>query len=169
MTQDEERWTEILEFPGYAISDRGYVMNKKRGTTLRSSKNGHGYRMVGMMKNGLQQKKSLPLLVAEVYLPTPEHESFDTPIHLDGDKDNCHYTNLMWRPLWFARRYMRQFTDGHSTYPRPIEDVETGQQYENSMAAAMTHGLLDVDIYVGMMTSVYVWPTKQYFRRPTES
>lgn len=168
MTQ-QERWVEIVEFPGYAISDHGRVMNKKRGNDITPTKNGHSYIMVGLMKNGIQHKKSLPLLVAQEYLPAPEHEVFDTPIHLDGDKNNCHYTNLMWRPKWFARKYMKQFTDGHTTYPRPIEDVDTGQQYENSMAAAMTHGLLDVDIYMNMMQQIYVWPTHQTFRRVVQS
>lgn len=169
MTQEPERWIEIVEFPGYAVSDHGRVMNKKRGNDIRITKNGHGYAQVGMMKNGSQQKKSLSLLVAVEFLPAPEHESFDTPIHLDGNKENCHYANLMWRPKWFARRYMRQFGDDHPTHPRPIEDIETGQRYGSSMEAATTHGLLDVDIYLGMMQQIYVWPTKQTFRKILES
>lgn len=169
MTQEQERWVEIFEFPGYLVSDRGNVLNTKTGAVLKITKNAHECRMVGLMKDGVQHKRSLALLVARAFIPDPQHEVFDTPIHLDGDRNNIHYQNLMWRPRWFARRYMRQFTDNHPTYAYPIEDVDTGWQYASSMDAAMTHGLLDIDIYEGMMNNVYVWPTHQTFRKVLKS
>lgn len=166
MTQEtqEGRWTELLEFPGYFIGDSGRVLNQRTGLQLAVTKNSHGCPMVGMMKNGTQLKRSLPVLVAQTYLPNPK-EAFDTPIHLDGDRENCHYNNLMWRPLWFSRKYMRQFTDGHLTYKDPIEDVETHEVYDSSMHAAMINGLLDSEIYLSMLNNSYVWPTGQVFRK----
>jgi hypothetical protein len=70
----------------------------------------------------------------------------------------------VWRPLWFARKYNKQFTDGHATFDRPVEDVETGEVYENSMHAAIVNGVLDVEIYLSMLNNYYVWPTGQIFR-----
>lgn len=167
MTQElpEGRWVELHEFPGYFLGDVGRVFNQSTGIQLAVSKNSHGCPIVGMMKNGVQVKRSLPQLVAQTFLSKPESEAFDTPIHLDGYRENCHYTNLMWRPLWFSRKYMRQFTDQHRTCIAPIEDVESGKVYETSMDAAMVHGLLDAEICLAMMENGYVWPTRQMFRR----
>ncbi len=164
MTQ-EERWVEIFDFPGYSVSDWGRVLNIKTGMYLTPSAKRTGFYMIGLMKNAVQHKRSLPLLVAHAFLSKPKHETFDTPIHLDGDRANSHYANLMWRPLWFSRKYMRQFMDRHTTYNAPIEDVETGECYDNSMQASMTNGVLDAEIYMAMMTNNYVWPTGQVFRR----
>lgn len=164
----QERVVELLEFPGYSVSDRGYVINNKTGRVLRSTKKKDGYLMVGMMKTGIQQKRSLSLLVAHTFLARPHLDAFDTPIHLDGDKANCRYDNLMWRPLWFARKYMNQFDDGHATYDGPIEDVETHERYSCSMEAAMANGVLDNEIYKSMLNNHYVWPTGQVFRKVVE-
>lgn len=121
--------------------------------------------MVGLMKNGVQHKRSLPLLVASAFVAKPNNPLFDTPVNLDGDRMNNHRTNLMWRPLWFARKYSQQFTDGHATFEYPIEDVETGEPYQNSMHAAVSNGVLDIEIYIAMINNTYVWPTGQIFRK----
>ena len=127
--------------------------------------------MVGLMryceerKKPVQYKRSLTLLVAEEFLPPTGRPAFDTPINLNGDRTDNHYTNLMWRPLWFARKYTKQFSDDHITCAYPIEDVETREFYKNSMDAATTLGLLDVEIYLSMCNNTYVWPTGQIFRK----
>lgn len=167
MTQEvnEERWVEIFDFPGYSVSDRGRVINDRTGFCITPTAKPTGYYMVGLMKNGVQRKRSLPLLVACAFLPRPMKDNFDTPIHLDGDRGNSYYANLMWRPLWFSRKYMRQFNDDHHTHPSPIEDVETGEVYDSSMHAAMVNGLLDDELCLSMHNNGYVWPTGQVFRK----
>jgi hypothetical protein len=60
---------------------------------------------------------------------------------------------------------MDQFTDGHPIYDYPIEDVETGEIYKNSWEAAITNGLIDVEIQLSIYNEVYVFPTGQIFRR----
>lgn len=159
-----EIWHDLVEFPGYSVSNWGRVLNTRTGVCMKTTRNSNGVPIVGLMKNTTQHKRSLALLVATAFVPH-QNESFDTPINLDGDRLNNHADNLMWRPLWFARKYTRQFTDNHATIDAPIEDVETRVQYENSMAAAVTHGLLDTEIYIAMMTNTYVWPTGQIFRK----
>ena len=168
---DQEVMAEISEFPGYHITSWGRVFNYNTGqpTPIVPTVNSHGVVMIGLMGEGpikrIQYKRSLALLVAQAFV-SPEIESFDTPIHLDGNRLNMHYTNIRLRPLWFARKYMKQFTDDHTTYPHPIQDVETGDIYENSMHAATANGLLDVEIRMSMLTNNYVWPTCQIFRDP---
>ena len=159
-----ERWDDLFEFPGYSVSDHGRVLNTRTGFYIKPTKNTRQLAIVGLMKNGVQHKRSLPLLVAQAFVPKPQNASFDTPVNLDGDRMNHHYTNLMWRPLWFARKYSQQFTDGHATFDRPIEDVETREIYHNSMHASVVNGLLDVEIYLSMLNNTYVWPTGQIFR-----
>jgi hypothetical protein len=161
----QERWAEIKDFPGYLVSDWGRVMNADTGRYLALSTKPNGLVMVGLMCNRGQAKRSLTLLVANAFVPRPNNDEFDTPINLDGDRTNNHYDNLMWRPLWFARQYMRQFDNNHTTYDAPIEDVETHQLYANSISAAIHNGLLDHEICLSMLNNSYVWPTGQIFRK----
>lgn len=160
----QERWVDLRGFPGYSLSDWGRVLNNRTNCFVTVSVNNRGAAMVGLMKDRVQHKRSLALLVAEEFVHPGPNSDFNTPINLDGDRLNNHYTNLMFRPLWFARKYSIQFTDSHSTILDPIEDVETHIVYENSMAAAIAHGLLDVEIYLSMTNNTYVWPTGQVFR-----
>lgn len=171
MLQDsqEERWVQINEFPGYSVSNRGRVVNDRTGFNIKPTQKSQGYHMVGLMKEGVQHKRSLPLLVARAFLPSHPNGTFDTPIHLNGDRSDSRIMNLMWRPLWFARKYMQQFIDNHTTFNEAIEDVETGEVYKNSMHASTYNGLLDHEIYVSMLNNHYVWPTGQVFRAVHES
>lgn len=164
-----ERWESLIEFPGYSVSDWGHVLNDRTGFRIKATQNTRGVAMVGLMKNGIQHKRSLALLVASVFVLQDRRQmSFDTPINLNGDRMNNHYTNLAWRPLWFARKYSKQFSDGHASFNDPIVDVETGEVYPNSMSVAVTHGLLDIEIYLSMINNTYVWPTGQIFREYIE-
>ncbi len=165
----EERWADIPDFPGYCISDWGRVLKKKSGLCVRPSAKTHGYHMVGLMREGVQCKRSLPLLVAREFLLPPHLENFDTPIHLDGDRANSYYWNLMWRPLWYSRKYMKQFADNHTTFDDAVEDVESGELYKNSMHAATVNGVLDSEIYLAMLNNDRVWPTGQIFRKAIKS
>lgn len=166
MIQDsqDERWVSVNDFPQYSISDEGRVLNEKTGACLKPTRKPEGLLMVGLMRNGVQYKRSLALLVAQHFLPPSPKPLFNTPINLDGDRSNCHYKNLMWRPLWFSRKYMNQFVDNHNTYEWPIEDVEAREVYDNSMHASVINGVLDYEIVLSMMNNTYVWPTGQIFR-----
>lgn len=170
-SSDHERWSEISNFPTYQVSSWGRVRNAETGTILTLTRNTHGLPIVGLMgyseqkgKN-IQHKRAVPLLVADAFVTPPSSPAFDTPTHIDGDRSNNHYTNLMWRPLWFSRKYMKQFWDDHVTCLDPIEDIETGERYKNSMDAAVSNGVLDVEIMLAMHNNTYVWPTGQVFRR----
>lgn len=161
-----ERWREIREFPRYKVSDWGRVVNVDTGRILKQKLNSREIVMVGLMKDRRQYHRSIPKLVARTYLSRLV-DSFDTPIHLDGDPLNNHATNLMWRPLWFARRYRRQFPAVLTEYHVPIVDVESGVHYEHTWDAAIRCGLLEQEISITMENNSYVWPTGQIFRTLT--
>jgi hypothetical protein len=160
----DERWVEISDFPGYSVSDRGRVLKDSINCIVKASPNTKNLYMVGLMRDCRQYKRSLPLLVAKAFVPRGDL-AFDTPINLDGERTNNHYTNLAWRPLWFARKYAKQFTDDHATIDEPIEDIETGEVYKTSMDASIANGVLDIEIVLGMHHNTYVWPTGQIFRK----
>lgn len=159
-----EDWREIEEFPGYSVSNQGRVRNDDRGRVLTRLVNQHGVVHVGLVKGRLQYKRGVALLVALAFLPEPYPMTFDTVIHLDGDKLNCRMDNLMWRPRWFAIRFHQQFRRDGMSFTVPIEDTKTGERFKNSMQAVCRYGLLDKEILTAVAQQTYVWPTYQTFR-----
>lgn len=157
-------WEVIDDFPNYSVSDEGVVRNEDTGRILTPSPNQHGLMQVGLMRNQVQYKRGVALLVAKVFLPPPVPDTFNTPINLDGDRTNNHYDNLMWRPRWFAIHYHRQFHNGKRGFSEPIEEINTGEQFRNSLEAAIKYGLLDREIMIATLNRTYVWPTYQEFR-----
>lgn len=160
----DELWKKIQEFPEYSVSNYGRIRSNKSGRILATSPNQFGVVQVGLMKNGVQYHRSVPLLVAKGFLPI-KPGPFDTPINLDGDRLNNHVENLVWRPRWFAIKYNRQFRYPHEFHiSRPIVDVKSGEVSTNSLECAKQYGLLEEEIIFAVMNKTYVWPTYQEFR-----
>jgi hypothetical protein len=159
-----EIWRTIPDFPAYSVSNMGRVRNDDTGRIMALSRNQYGFVYVGLTHGREQLKRSVAVLVAELFLPTWESDAFDTPIHLNGDRSDCRVENLMWRPRDFAIRYHKQFRNDRIAVRATIEDEKTGQRFRNSMAAAQRFGLLDYDIARAIDTRSEVWPTYQRFR-----
>lgn len=157
-------WMEIAEFPGYSVSSEGRVMNNNTGRVLALQMNQHGVVNAGLMKNGIQHKRSVALLVATAFLPPASSKAFNTPINLDGDKTNNAVENLMWRPRWFAREYHRQFPIRKPALRSTLRDTKTGEVYENSADAAVRNGLLDKEVFTSTINRTFAWPTYQLFQ-----
>jgi hypothetical protein len=159
-----ENWKPIDHFPGYSVSDHGRIRTDRSDRILSLSENQYGLVQVGLMRDGVQRHRSVPLLVAKAFIPEPVGP-FDTPINLDGDRHNNHIDNLAWRPRWFAIKYNQQF---RYPYPYPItsrlEDMKTGEISENSTECAKRYGLLEQDLVLSVLNRTYVWPTYQEFR-----
>lgn len=155
-----ETWSQIIEFPNYAVSNLGRVQNVMTGREMRLSFNQRGILFVGLMKDGIQYKRSVPLLVASHFLQSPIHESFDSVIQLDGDRGNCRATNLMWRPYHFTVNYMRQTRANERLIKERVYCPETDETFPNSLAMAMKYGLLQTDILYSAVNGVMIWPTK---------
>jgi NUMOD4 motif len=159
----EEQWVPIDFFPDYSVSDWGRVRTDKTGRILSLNQNQYGVVNVGLMRDGLQQHRSVPLLVAKAFLPYVAGP-FDTPINLDGDRTNNHVENLVWRPRWFAIRYNQQFRHPYENpIDAPIVDLKSGDVSDNSLDCAMRYGLLEADLVFSILNRTYVWPTYQEF------
>jgi hypothetical protein len=159
-----ERWKPIRDFPDYSISDHGNIKAEKTGRILALSENQFGVVAVGMMRDGKQYHRSVPLLVAKHFVKG-QTEIFDTPINLDGNRWNNHHLNLAWRPRWFAFKYNRQFKEpyGHPIL-LPLQDVKTGEITVTSFKTAKRYGLLESDIVLSIANRTVCWPTHQEFR-----
>lgn len=159
-----ERWKAIRDFPGYSVSNAGRVRSDKSGRILSLSVNQYGLVCVGMVRNGIQFHRSVPLLVANAFVPR-EGGPFNTPINKDGDRHNNNDWNLVWRPRWFAVKYNHQFKRPyHNPITSPVEDVASGEVWNNSWEAAIYHGLLEEDLVLSILNHTFVWPTYQQFR-----
>jgi hypothetical protein len=158
-----EFWKPIERFPGYSVSDHGRIRADKSGRILALSENQYGLVQVGLMRDGKQRHRSVPLLVAKAFIEAPGGP-FDTPINMDGDRHNNHVDNLVWRPRWFAVKYNWQFK-----YPlvdailERIIDLKSGDISNNSFDCATKYGLLEEDLVYSIRNRTYVWPTFQEF------
>lgn len=159
-----ELWKPIEEFPRYSVSDHGRVRNDRTTRIMRPFRTGGGHLHVGLMGDGPQQNRSLAKLVAHSFLKQPSDTfSLPTPINLDGDKENCHASNLMWRPRWFALKYTQQF-DVPWEDVGPIRSKETGIVYRDIWnELIMIHGLLFSEVVESIINNTYVFPTFECF------
>lgn len=157
-------WKTIKNFPRYAVSERGEVRNLKTERLLKIKVNQYGVVGVGLMDNGIQFHRSVPLLVARAFLPC-SRPAFDTPINLDGDRYNNVLSNLMWRPRWFAIAYNRQFKEAFpDAITVPIVDINDPTiGFPNSFTCSTNLGLLEKDLVLSILNRTYVWPTYQEF------
>lgn len=156
-------WVPVPSFPGYSINPAGEVRRDANGRVLQVRVNQYGVPYVGLMRNWCQCLRSLPRLVALAFVPQPSSH-FDTPINLNGDRTNCHASNLLWRPRWYAVRYTQQF---QRRYERPIDapirETDTGEVFKNSFVAACTFGLLESQLVESIHARTFAWPTYQHF------
>lgn len=158
------QWRSIIGFPGYSVSDEGQVRNDKTGELLKPSPNQRGIATVGMMQDGHHRKRSLSVLVADAFVTHARSLEFDTPVHRDGDKFNCHADNLVWRPRWYALEYVRQFSIGPKGFACKVEEMKSGEVFANSWDASINYGILEREIVFSIMRQTYVIPTYQRFR-----
>lgn len=163
-----ENWSTVDIFPQYEVSDLGRVRNKQSEFCLSPNPNQYGALKLNLMRDNEKFTVGLNHIVARAHIESPMREDFDTIIHLDGDRMNCKASNLMWRPRYFAVRYHEQFS--YESFERavtPVQDRKTGRVYARIQDAVMEHGLIYQEILVSVHMNTYVWPTFQYFCRPT--
>jgi hypothetical protein len=158
-----DTWVPVQGFPGYSVNPLGQVRKDSSGRVLHTRLNQYGVPYVGLMRAGRQCIRSLPRLVANTFIPS-KNEIFDTPINLDGNRTNCSVSNLVWRPLWYAKRYVNQFEDRYR-HPLdvPIRSVDTREVFPNSLAAACHYGLLEREVVLSVLHRTPALPTYQMF------
>lgn len=165
----EEKWKPIENFPGYLISDHGFVWSEKSDMRLSTSPNTNGIMKVNLVKDGQIYTRSVKTMVAEAFLPHQlvielSEEDESTPINIDGDQRNNHVDNLAWRPRWFAWKYAHQFNeDPPREYMTQVVNERTGIIYQSVMDAGIAEGVLWEYIYQSMITGRPVYPTGSIF------
>jgi hypothetical protein len=159
-----ELWKRINEFPNYSVSNYGQVRNTKLDRVLAKHINGRGISYVRLSTEHKPSSRSLAVLVAHAFIPPHKSEWFDTPINLDGDRQNNHVSNLMWRPRWFAIRYHQQFEAEVFTYRCDVLLTNTGEIFRNLREPAIKYGLLERDIFLGIANREGVWPNGFFFK-----
>ena len=165
MYEVSEEWRELEDYPGYSVSNLGEVINASSNRTLRISHTKQGAPKVGLSVEGRQSTRSIKVLVARAFVDG-ETDVFNTPINLDGDQDNNIFTNLMWRPRWFALLYARQFALDYSYYhQRAVIDLVRKERYVDIWDAATTNGLLFKDVLTSCHGGGWVFPTRQDFEQ----
>lgn len=157
-------WKELEEFPDYAVSTMGEVHNIKSGMPRRTSINQQGIVKISLYQGRELITRSVAVMVAEAFCEG-RTEFFNTPIHLDGDRENCRSDNLMWRPRWFAVQYHRQFqSDVFHKMDVHIEEIVSGKEYYSVKDACMDLGLYYNDVYRSYLHGMQISLTRQEFR-----
>lgn len=158
-----EEWVPVQNFPGYSVNPLGQVRKDSSNRFLHVRLNQYGVPYVGLMREWRQCIRSLPLLVARAFLPSPS-EIFDTPINIDGDRTNCHVDNLMWRPRWYAVYYVNQFKERYENpIDVPVRAIETREVFPDSLAAGCRYGILEREVVLSVLNKTPTWPTYQMF------
>lgn len=154
----------IEGFWDYSISPEGEVINNKTDRIMTLSPTENGDLTVGLIKDGIQYRRSVKVLVARAFVEG-ETEIFDTPIQLDGNKNNLRADNIVWRPRWFAWRYTRQFEEPHPYWYNsgPVVDIMNRLRYRSVFSASTINGVLCEDVYRSTINEQRVFPTGQIF------
>lgn len=156
----KEEWATVPEFPVYLVSNHGRVMNVETDRFKTPSANQQGIPSVNFMKDGLQYRRSVAVLVAQTFLENvADPQYFDTPINMDGDRFNNRVDNLAWRPRWFAVKYHRQFNQPTPFgFNAPVALVGGDVVFETVREAAKSLGLLEKEIIMSIHEHVPTFP-----------
>lgn len=159
----EEVFRPIEEFPDYDITNFGRVFNGHSGREMVLSPTLSGDLTVGLMKFGRQYRRSVKVLVARAFVEG-EDAIANTPIQLDGNRENLRADNIVWRPRWLAWEYSRQFTNPPEwVNDGPVAEQYSGKLYHSIFDAAIATGQLYRDIRRSMYNGRPVFPTGEIY------
>lgn len=163
----KEKWLNIYGFEEYAISNMGRIINTKTDLIKTPTVNQQGISSVLLVKDRIQHRRSVAVLVAEAFLEPMEHAwvHFDTPINLNGDRLDNRVENLLWRPRWFAVKFHKERRAG-STFEvaKKFYEVDTEEIFSQPCEAAIKWGLLEYAILDSILTGELVFPNWQEFK-----
>ena len=153
-----EQIEDIEEFPGYAASSHGVIMNAMTERRLKPSRTLQGALKVNLRKYNQTYCRSVKVLVARAFVEG-EDEINDTVVHKDGDQENCAAWNLVWRPRWFAHSYSFAMKHPHAYYfGRPIFESTRKKVYDSIWSAAIAECLDPRRILESCHEGSATWP-----------
>lgn len=96
METEKEIWRPVKSFEGlYEVSNLGRVRSLLCAGRIRSPQPNHkGYLKVGLRKNGHLYMRRVSRLVAEAFVPNPDHKPHVN--HINEDKTDNRACNLNW-------------------------------------------------------------------------
>lgn len=144
----EETFVAIQGFPHYSISDHGRVISHRRGVEMTGTPNQWGVYSVGLTEDGAITRIPIKNLVARHFVDG-ETEIFCSAVLKDTNNRNLHWTNIAWRPRWFAWEYTHQWKDPTiGRFQGVVVDLDGGGLYDSPAECAMANCLLVRDIVV---------------------
>ncbi|QAU06793.1 HNH endonuclease [Gordonia phage Duffington] len=141
-----EIWTKVEGFEDYVVSPDGEVYSESKKELKNLRFNNQGDVMVDLYRDRKQNTRKVSLLVAQAYLGEPKNESFNSVIHLNGDRSDCRAINLAWRPRWFVVEYNRMFLSEPINVSVQIE--QTGEIFGTLREACVKYGMVEKTAYV---------------------
>ena len=162
-------WEELEEFPDYVINHLGEIVNTKTSRALSYSRTKEGVVKANIYLGHRSVTRSVALLMAKTFL-TSSNPNYNSVIHLDGDKANCHISNLMLRPRWFVVNYHQQFSIPafQENYHKPVICLDTSEVFDNLRETCIAKGLLYWELQDGILNQTKVYPgalTFEYYER----
>lgn len=90
-------WKDVVGYEGlYKVSECGKVLNTKSNRLMKSYFHGRGYDRISLTSQGLQRNHYVHRLVGDAFLEPPENVNQNQINHIDGNKNNNHFSNLEW-------------------------------------------------------------------------
>ena len=142
---DGEEWKPIVDYENYHVSTYGRVKSFKGDTPIiRKPKLKNGYLSVGLNIDGKQKWVNIHQLVARAFIPNVENKPQVN--HIDGQKLNCHVSNLEWATqsenIQHALRTGLK-KSGTDNYNAKIKDEETILYIRENPDGLTTYQLAD--------------------------
>ena len=78
----------------YMVFENGQIHNSIAMRFISPYKNRGGYLNVDLYIDGVKVRKGVHQIVAETFVPNPDNKPMVN--HIDGNKENNHYSNLEW-------------------------------------------------------------------------
>ena len=97
ISTNSEVWKDVVGYEGlYKISEYGEILITKRNKLQKSYRHGRGYDRIGLTSQGLQRNHYVHRLVGDAFLEPPKNVNQNQINHIDGNKNNNHFSNLEW-------------------------------------------------------------------------
>jgi hypothetical protein len=159
----EEEWKTIRDYPAYEVSNMGFVRRIGSNRVLQPKKAKGNSWFVKLSIDGDQVSKTIKILVAEAFVPKPQHyqgELFDTPVQRVMNTDDLRAEKIVWRPRWFAVKFRRDLRPSAHPYyfDVPVRNINTGKRHASILTASLEDCVLMEDVYRSCLEERRVFP-----------
>lgn len=159
-----DEWRDIDEFPDWAIDAEGNVLNNWTSNIISQRLNKQNLLMVNIHIRGKIHTRMVALLVARAFLEPPPNASYNSIIHLNGDRSDCRAMNLMWRPRWYALQYHKMFEEEPIRVAVLIPHID--KVFHSLREFCTTYGVIEKKTYIQMINGEpcfhYGWLVERY-------